>query len=94
MCRLLQRSDWFTQEKACRLLTAILESRPNKNEQVLSNGAKEGPSSSSAPSNSDVDSVLNTFVNWLCAQLRSGKTSRQAILKAKQLPSDEQSFYE
>lgn len=68
--RLLQRSDWFTQEKACRLLTAILEHRPSRNGEVLSNGHKDGPSSSSnSPSNS-VEGVLNTFVNWLCAQLR------------------------
>ena len=41
--RLLQRTDWFTQEKACKLLTAILLARPNK-EIHLANGA--GPSSS------------------------------------------------
>jgi len=43
--RLLQRTDWFTQEKACKLLTAVLGARPSKEIQ-LANGA--GPSTSSA----------------------------------------------
>ena len=43
--RLLQRTDWFTQEKACKLLTAVLGARPSK-EIHLANGA--GPSASSA----------------------------------------------
>ena len=30
LCRLLQRTDWFTQEKAALLLTAILVARPNR----------------------------------------------------------------
>jgi hypothetical protein len=48
-CRLLQRSDWFTQEKACRLLAAILGARPDKGStKPASSGA--GPSSGSAVS--------------------------------------------
>ena len=43
--RLLQRTDWFTQEKACKLLTAVLGARPSK-EIHLANGA--GPSASAA----------------------------------------------
>jgi hypothetical protein len=80
--RLLQRADWFTQEKACRVLTAILESRPAKNSALISNGSKETKAngskdakpSSDAPtdSGSSIDGVLNTFVTWLCAQLRHG----------------------
>lgn len=79
--RLLQRSDWFTQEKACRLLTAILESRPAKNDHVLSNGAKNGASSSTS-SSSGVEGVLNTFVNWLCAQLRRPSHPSRSVLMA------------
>lgn len=73
-CRLLQRTDWFTQEKACRLLTAVLEYRPNKGAAVVANGTTDNqPSSSKAPpahGSSGVDSVLVTFVDWLCSQLR------------------------
>ena len=29
-CRLLQRTDWFTQEKAALLLTTMLVARPNR----------------------------------------------------------------
>lgn len=43
--RLLQRTDWFTQEKACKLLTLILLARPHK-ELQLANGS--GPSTSAA----------------------------------------------
>lgn len=43
LLRLLHRNDWFTQEKACLLLTAVLASRPDKAAlkapSVTSNGA-------------------------------------------------------
>ena len=45
--RLLQRTDWFTQEKACKLLSLVLLARPQKEVQ-LANGAGAGPSTSSA----------------------------------------------
>jgi hypothetical protein len=49
LCRLLQRSDWFTQEKACRLLAAILAARPDKSGSSAP-ASKAGPSSGSAVS--------------------------------------------
>ena len=45
--RLLQRTDWFTQEKACKLLSLVLLARPQKEVQ-LANGAGAGPSTSAA----------------------------------------------
>ena len=45
-CRLLQKTDWFTQEKAARLLTAVLETRPNKS--IVANGHAPSTSTASA----------------------------------------------
>lgn len=51
MYRLLQRSDWFTQEKACRLLAAILGARPDKGgSQAAASSSGAGPSSGAAVS--------------------------------------------
>lgn len=74
--RLLQRTDWFTQEKACRLLTAVLESRPDKSVRTqapLENGhaePSEGPSSAAVAEAEGVQTQLAMFVDWLCSQLR------------------------
>lgn len=40
--RLLQRSDWYTQQKACRLLAIILDSRPDSSLGNLDAVAAEG----------------------------------------------------
>ena len=36
LCRLLGRTDWFSQSKACKLLTAVFESRPEKDGENFS----------------------------------------------------------
>ncbi|KAK9845988.1 hypothetical protein WJX81_007801 [Elliptochloris bilobata] len=80
--RLLQRTDWFTQEKACRLLTAILGARPGKAVAEappgpMMNGAASSSVAASAPcapppqaESGAVQSVLVSFTGWLCSQLR------------------------
>ena len=61
LCRLLQRSDWFTQEKACRLLAAILGARPDKDgSKAPSSGAG---SSSGAPVSAAAEGVHATQVS-------------------------------
>ncbi|KAK9811416.1 hypothetical protein WJX72_003647 [[Myrmecia] bisecta] len=71
--RLLQRTDWYTQETACRLLTAIIDARPDK-EQIIMNGGAPGASTSAAPilvaASEGVEQTVVTFVDWLCSQLR------------------------
>ena len=75
LCRLLQKTDWFTQEKAARLLTAVLETRPNKG-LTAPNG--RAPSTSSAGTDlaedqagdQAVQPILSGFVEWLVGQLR------------------------
>lgn len=48
--RMLQRTDWFTQEKAATLLTAIIVARPNKSTAEVSQApiAMNGFASSSS----------------------------------------------
>ena len=65
ICRLLNKTDWFTQGKAAKTLTAILEARPDKEPFVLENGASNGPV---VPQG--VDHAMKTFIEWLCSQLR------------------------
>ena len=74
MRRLLGRTDWFSQSKACKLLTAVFESRPEK-EQAEAHGATANGASSSQPAipaaNEEVKANLQQFVEYLCKQLRS-----------------------
>jgi V-type H+-transporting ATPase subunit H len=70
--RLLQRTDWFTQEKAALALTAILEARPNKDQLEASDG------SIASASASGVEHTLATFTEWLCSQLRRPTHPRSA----------------
>ena len=70
--RLLGRTDWFSQSKACKLLTAVFESRPEK-EQAEAHGATANGASSSQPipaANEEVQSSLSQFIEFLCKQLR------------------------
>jgi len=81
-CRLLQRTDWFTQEKACRVLTAILAARPGKAVAAapqgrIANGVSSSAAAAEAPAapppqaeSGAVQGVLVSFIDWLCSQLR------------------------
>eukprot|EP00887_Chlorella_sp_A99_P006497 scaffold3.g6497.t1 len=62
--RLLQRNDWFTQEKACLLLTAALGSRPGQG-SLDDGGTAAGPSGAGG-----VEGTVAALVDWLCGQLR------------------------
>lgn len=64
-CRLLNKTDWFTQGKAAKTLTAILEARPDKEPFVLENGTPN-----EAVASQGVDHAIKTFLEWLCSQLR------------------------
>lgn len=63
--RLLNKTDWFTQAKAAKTVTAILEARPDKEPFTTEDGAANG---SAAPEG--VDHAMKTFIEWLCSQLR------------------------
>jgi V-type H+-transporting ATPase subunit H len=86
LLRLLQRPDWFTQEKAARVLAEALAARPPRSSAVsaaAATSAAAGPSSSSeigvateplSGSNATTDPPLDpttaAFLEWCCAQLR------------------------
>ncbi len=91
MYRMLQRTDWFTQEKAATLLTAILAARPNRGtaEVPLPPLVMNGASSSSAhhapppvptptAESEAVQNILVTFVDWLTSQLRCASSCLSA----------------
>ena len=56
--RLLQRTDWFTQEKACKLLTAVLGARPSKEIQLANGSAGPSTSSSAAAATSTAPPIV------------------------------------
>ena len=72
VCRLLGRTDWFSQSKACKLLTAVFESRPEKEQAEAHGATANGASSSQAipAANEEVQQSLSSFVEFLCKQLR------------------------
>ncbi|KAK9908193.1 hypothetical protein WJX75_004047 [Coccomyxa subellipsoidea] len=84
LTRMLQRTDWFTQEKAATLLTAILAARPNQGTAetplppLVMNGASSSSGHHAAPppvptptaESEAVQNILVTFVDWLTSQLR------------------------
>lgn len=66
--RLLQRNDWYTQEKACLILTSIFQCRPDK-AQLATQPLPPGAPTSAAGADPTCQAIT-TFVDWLCAQLR------------------------
>ena len=86
---MLQRTDWFTQEKAACLLTAVLVSRPEKGmaevpqQPMLMNGSSSSSSAHHPPppvptptaESEKVQSTLVTFIDWLTSQLRCGSNT-------------------
>lgn len=79
--RLLQRQDWFTQEKACKLLTGIIECRPKKS-TAFSNGVLSGEPSNTTSLYSGADSAeqpIASFIEWLCSQLRRPSNPNKSI---------------
>jgi V-type H+-transporting ATPase subunit H len=84
LLRLLQRSDWFTQDKACQLLVRVLQARPHK-DATLPSHASSGQANGAAPSSSNgassssshgvapadpAEACTVSLVDWLCSQLR------------------------
>jgi V-type H+-transporting ATPase subunit H len=56
--KLLQKKNWFIQEKSCKILTLVISARPND----------EGEIDDTADSFSD---ILRSLVDWLISQLRT-----------------------
>ncbi|CAL5229877.1 g13289 [Coccomyxa viridis] len=95
LLRLLQRTDWFTQEKAACLLTAVLISRPDKGtaevpqQPLMMNGSSSShhappPASTPTAESEKVQSTLVTFVDWLTSQLRRPSQPSRSVPVAVQ----------
>lgn len=81
--RLLQRTDWFTQEKSCKLLTHIVQTRPQKGAPFvhLASSSNQASSSASAAAGSGdpAEQPISNFVDWLCGQLRRPSNPTKAV---------------
>eukprot|EP00878_Enallax_costatus_P027898 GHUV01030086.1.p1 GENE.GHUV01030086.1~~GHUV01030086.1.p1 ORF type:complete len:450 (+),score=138.79 GHUV01030086.1:518-1867(+) len=81
--RLLQRTDWFTQEKSCKLLTQIIQSRPNKGAPFVHMASSSSQASSSAAAaagpGDPAEQAITNFVEWLCGQLRRPSNPTKAV---------------
>ncbi|KAK1313774.1 putative V-type proton ATPase subunit H [Acorus calamus] len=73
--RLLWSSNWFIQEKSCKILSLVVSARPKAHEASISNGE----ASYSKRKVTTIDDVLNELVSWLCAQLKKPTHPTRAI---------------
>ncbi|MEW5299224.1 MAG: hypothetical protein WDW36_002259 [Sanguina aurantia] len=83
--RLLQRQDWFTQEKACKILTLLIESRP-KSYSAFSNGVLSSEASTSSSAAASVyagedpaEQHISSFIDWLVSELRKPSHAPKAV---------------
>ncbi|KAJ0014671.1 hypothetical protein Pint_20983 [Pistacia integerrima] len=60
-------SNWFIQEKSCKILALIVSARPKSQDGPVSNGE----ASNSKRKSTTIDDVLKGLVEWLCAQLKN-----------------------
>lgn len=72
LLRLLQRNDWFTDEKAALVLAAILGARPNK--AVLGKALAQG-----AGQRDPVARTVAAFLEWILGQLRHPSHPTRAV---------------
>ncbi|GIL87426.1 hypothetical protein Vretimale_1666 [Volvox reticuliferus] len=67
--RLLQRQDdWWSQDKACKLLTIVIESRPRKSVGVA-NGTSTSDGMAYAAAVDPAETHISLFLDWLVSQL-------------------------
>ncbi|KAK1572199.1 hypothetical protein Q3G72_029029 [Acer saccharum] len=59
-------SNWFVQEKSCKILALIVSARPKTQDNIVSNGE----ASHSKEKFTTLDDVLKGLVEWLCSQLK------------------------
>ncbi|KAH7571509.1 hypothetical protein JRO89_XS04G0065500 [Xanthoceras sorbifolium] len=59
-------SNWFVQEKSCKILALIVSARPKTQDNIFTNGE----ASNSKNKFTTLDDVLKGLVEWLCAQLK------------------------
>lgn len=89
LLRLLQRADWYTQEKACALLTLLIDLRPgSKDSRKLreaspkasaSPGANGSSSSAAVAADGSLEQAVVSFLDWLCSQLRRPSSPTKSV---------------
>lgn len=72
LMRLLQRNDWFTEEKAAMVLSAVIDARPNKDS--LGRALAEGPATLDP-----IATTISSFLEWTLGQLRRPSHPTRAI---------------
>ena len=70
LLRHLNRTDWFTQEKASRLLCVMLIERPDKENSPLTTGEKFVPPLEGDSFVETAETAVVQFVEWIMGQLR------------------------
>lgn len=81
MRRLLQRQDWFTQEKSARILTAVIEHRPKKS-TAFSNGVLSTDSAAGYGGPDPAEQHISTFTDWLVGQLKRPSNPAKSVAVA------------
>lgn len=76
--RLLQRQDWFTQEKSVRLLAAVIEGRP-RTSLGFSNGILSTDANSSYGTPDPAEQHIATFIDWLVGQLKRPSNTAKSV---------------
>lgn len=74
----LNRTDWFTQEKACRLLTVLISTRPKKEYSSLTT-SKDLPPEAEKSNFNTAETAVVKFLDWLCSQLRRPTSQTKSI---------------
>ncbi|GAV65499.1 V-ATPase_H_N domain-containing protein/V-ATPase_H_C domain-containing protein, partial [Cephalotus follicularis] len=59
-------SNWFIQEKSCKILALIVSARAKSQDNIVVNGE----ASNSKKKLTTINDVLKTLVEWLCAQVK------------------------
>jgi len=77
--RHLNRTDWFTQEKACRMLTALIAHRPDKERSPLTTGEKFVPAVESGSFVETGETAVVQFLEWLTSQLRRPTSQLKSV---------------
>ncbi|KAJ9520914.1 hypothetical protein QJQ45_014099, partial [Haematococcus lacustris] len=81
--RLLQRQEWVAQEKAAKLLTAIIDSRPMKslafNNGILSSDPSSALQLASFGGPDPAEAHISSFVDWLIGQMKRPSAVNKSV---------------
>jgi V-type H+-transporting ATPase subunit H len=84
LLRLLQRADWFTQEKSCKLLTRIIAARPHRGAPFVHIAGSSAAAAAAGPAGNGAagdpaEPHITSFVEWLCGQLRRPSNPTKSV---------------